>query len=178
MNVEFIKSEIDKCDMHTKRIQSALAHTQHLRPFTPQKVENFTEEEISFIELLTNRFSKLQDTIGEKIFPCLLQLLFEYEVKDSMQDRLNKLEKLEILDSVGYWAKMREMGNIISHEYPDIPDLMSKNLNAVVEYAMELMNFWVRLRGIVISKIRVAGNGAGFSDGSVWGFGPVDGGSK
>lgn len=64
-------------------------------------------------------FSKLQDKIGAKLFKKIL-----YELKEidrysiPMIDILNILEKLEIIKSTQDWDRLREIRNILSHEYP------------------------------------------------------------
>ena len=64
-------------------------------------------------------FAKLQDKIGAKLFK---KILYELKEIDSysipMIDVLNKLEKLKIIDSTLKWDRLREIRNILSHEYP------------------------------------------------------------
>ncbi|HHB94827.1 MAG TPA: hypothetical protein ENK88_06755 [Campylobacterales bacterium] len=64
-------------------------------------------------------FAKLQDKIGAKLFK---KILYELKEIDSysipMIDVLNKLEKLKIIDSTLNWDRLREIRNILSHEYP------------------------------------------------------------
>jgi len=63
-------------------------------------------------------FSKLQDKIGAKLFKKLLYELKEIDsLSMPMIDILNILEQLEILE-VEDWDSLRELRNILSHEYP------------------------------------------------------------
>ena len=43
-------------------------------------------------------------------------------------DRLNRLEKIGFLPSAEAWIKMREFRNLITHEYPDNPELMCNSM--------------------------------------------------
>ena len=64
-------------------------------------------------------FSKLQDKIGAKLFK---KTLYELKEIDSfsigMIDVLNLLEKLEIIENATDWDNLREIRNILAHEYP------------------------------------------------------------
>lgn len=64
-------------------------------------------------------FSKLQDKIGAKLFKNVLYELKEIDdINIPMIDVLNHLEKLNILENQEDWDSLREMRNILSHEYP------------------------------------------------------------
>jgi len=64
-------------------------------------------------------FSKLQDKIGAKLFKKVLYELKEIDTFSvPMIDVLNQLEKLEILKDTREWDELREIRNILSHEYP------------------------------------------------------------
>jgi len=64
-------------------------------------------------------FSKLQDKIGAKLFKKVLYELKEIDTFSvPMIDVLNQLEKLEIVKETREWDELREIRNILSHEYP------------------------------------------------------------
>ena len=64
-------------------------------------------------------FSKLQDKIGAKLFKKVLYELKEIDTFSvPMIDVLNQLEKLEIVKDTRAWDELREIRNILSHEYP------------------------------------------------------------
>ena len=61
---------------------------------------------------------KIQDKLGASLFRKLLFALREIDNENlSMIDILNLLEKLEIIESVNDWDQLREIRNIIAHEY-------------------------------------------------------------
>jgi len=64
-------------------------------------------------------FGKLQDKIGAKLFK---QVLYELrEIDDfslTMMDVLHKLESLNVIEDIEQWDKLREIRNILAHEYP------------------------------------------------------------
>ncbi len=146
---EILRSNIGICDIHAERLQSALEHLKHLFPIQPSSLKNLHDQDLSFLELLTSRFAKLQDAIGQKIFPKLLEILEEDTEGQSFLDLLNKLEKLEILESVEFWSELRKIRNSIAHEYPDNPELMAENLNQAVQASFKLLDYWVFLKNFM-----------------------------
>ncbi len=68
------------------------------------------------LDTLHRRFSKLQDTLGEKIFPSILMLAKEDVKRKTFIDILNRLEELEIVDK-NEWLKLTEIRNEIAYEY-------------------------------------------------------------
>jgi hypothetical protein len=67
----------DIADIHALRLKEALNEVIQLLPFTAQSFSEFTAQEVAFLDMLTTRFGKLQDVIGAKIFPLILQSLQE-----------------------------------------------------------------------------------------------------
>lgn len=71
---------------------------------------------------------KAQDKIGAKLFRLIL-----FELKEinnfavPMKDILNQLEKLRVLYAVEDWDRLREIRNILAHEYSD--DTKSEIIN-------------------------------------------------
>ena len=85
------------------------------------------------------RFTKLQDSLGERLVPATLQHLAEPFEDWPMRDRLNRLEKLGFLD-VDAWLRWREIRNRLAHEYPDQPELRFATVKAAVVAAQELVS--------------------------------------
>jgi hypothetical protein len=85
-------------------------------------------------------FAKIQDKIGSKLFK---NILFELKEIDDysipMKDVVNILEKLEIIESAKDWDKLREIRNILAHEYPVSIEERIQNIKLVLN-AYRLMN--------------------------------------
>lgn len=110
------QEKIFECDKHAQKIEVAQKHLSSFMPLSVESYQNLSEIETSFIDQLIYRFSKLQDTLGEKIFPSILILAHEDVKKKTFIDILNRLEELEVVDK-NEWLKLREMRNEIAHEY-------------------------------------------------------------
>jgi hypothetical protein len=145
-NKKILDSAITQCNLHAKRIETALQHIHKLIPFSPEVLASLQDEDLGFLELLTSRLAKLQDTIGQKIFPNILVLLQEDITGKSFVDILNKLEKLQFLDSTETWKDIREIRNSIAHDYPENPKLVSENLNKAVIASRKLVAYWNTLQ--------------------------------
>ena len=61
MNQAAINGILSVCERHANRIRWAITKMTPLMPMTPKKFETLKEEEVSYLEVFTTRFSKLQD---------------------------------------------------------------------------------------------------------------------
>lgn len=152
-NKPLLRSEIEICDLQLARMNMAYNHLKNILPLTKEKFASLSDEEISFLDMFTTRFSKLQDFIGNKIFPLFLELLQEDTEGKSTLDRLHKLEKLGYLNSTDEWIAMRSSRNSLAHDYPDNPELMVSLLNKAFTHALALKAYWEKLRLNILKKI-------------------------
>jgi len=149
--MEILKKERDACSIHADRMEKALREIAKISPLSIEKINSMNTHELAITELLTGRFSKLQDTIGGKIFPLILIAIGEDISGKSFIDRLNMLEKLGYIENASHWFDYRNARNAAAHEYPDNPDLALKNLENLIRLAQELLMYWQFLK---IKKIR------------------------
>jgi len=91
-------------------------------------------------------FSKLQDKIGAKL---LKQLLYELKEIDSMSlpmiDILHRLEKLDIVKRDD-WEKLREVRNLLTHEYPFEIEERVANIGLVLEAYQLLKKIYAKVK--------------------------------
>jgi hypothetical protein len=99
-------------------MQYALDYLQEILPIKSKSYLELSQEQISHADQLIYRFSQLQDTIGNKLFPLILQGLGEYSQNMPFIDILNQLEKLSVIESTEHWLSLREIRNLVTHEYP------------------------------------------------------------
>lgn len=122
---------INECDKHILRINSAYKKTSAILPLDANKYVALTEDEIEHIDQYLFRFAKLQDTIGKRLFQAIFLSLEEDVADVPFIDLLNRLEKLNILDSKEQWLELRKIRNTLSHTYEDEPEDMSVAINAM-----------------------------------------------
>ena len=131
-------------DIQSTRLKDALIQVNKLLPLSAAVLANLPTDKLAFLDMMTTRFGKLQDIIGSKIFPIILNLLEEDAV--AFIDKLNKLEKLGYIDDATWWIELREIRNKIAHDYPDDHDLICSHISAVIVKAAELIEFWQKLK--------------------------------
>jgi len=99
-------------------------------PLNVEKYDNLESLMISVIDQMIFRFSKLQDSMGDKIFPAILELSGEDVKKMTFIDRLNRLEELELLYK-NEWMSLRKDRNEIAHEYSFNQDEVVDSINII-----------------------------------------------
>lgn len=145
----FLVDYLKIATLHAERLSAALSETERLLPFSAKTFETLSNQDIAFLDMLTTRFSKLQDVIGTQIFPLILECLAEDA--SSFIDKLNRLEKLGYLEDAGWWMKLREIRNQVTHDYPDDYALLAQHFNQFVILSRELLTYLVILKQKAIS---------------------------
>ena len=131
-------------DIHATRLEEALKEEKKLMPITASVLESLPLEKLALLDMITMRFSKLQDILGAKILPLILEIL--EEEADSFIDKLNKLEKLGYIDDVNWWETLLTIRNKIAHDYPNDYAMLCEHLSIFLFKASELLEFWDRLK--------------------------------
>jgi len=103
--------------------------------------------DLAFSDQVIYRFSKLQDTIGAKLFKSLL--LYQGEnINRPFLDILNSLERIDIID-VEEWFEIRDLRNEIAHEYEESENIAINILNAIYELKQELEKILNRIKEMI-----------------------------
>lgn len=74
------------------------------------------------VEAFVSRFSRLQDTVGDKLLPVLLVALGE--TLGAAIDNLDRAERLGWVESADDWLAMRNLRNQMVHEYVEDPAVL------------------------------------------------------
>ena len=124
---------INDCDKHILRMNSAYKKIVASLPLDAESYTKLNEDEVEHIDQYLFRFAKLQDAIGKRFFKVIFVSL-EEDIEDiSFIDLLNRLEKLNILDSTEQWLELRKIRNVLSHTYEDEPEEMSIAINDIFD---------------------------------------------
>jgi len=111
-------------------------------PLTGERFINIVPEELSYFDQLIFRFSKLQDCMGGKLFPTLLENLGEETNGVPFIDLLSKLEELNLLENSRDWLLLRETRNIVTHEYSFITKEVIEGLNLLSRHYTLILSIW------------------------------------
>jgi predicted nucleotidyltransferase len=150
LDIEKIKQEkvINECDIHLRRLDFASNQLKNIFPLDENSYMRLSEEEIQSIDQFLYRFSKLQDTIGEKLIKIVFSLYEENIEKFTFIDILNRLEKVEIL-TLKDWKKLRDIRNDLSHKYDDDPEESSIIINNIYIKKELLKSIYLNLKKII-----------------------------
>ncbi len=138
VNEARLRAALWEADRHCAALREALADWHGL----PAPCSAALDQDSSLRRLtdqILYRFTKLQDTMGERLVPATLSSLLESHDLWPMRDRLDRLEKLGFLD-INQWLAWRDVRNRLAHEYPDAPELRHAAVLAAIAAASALMS--------------------------------------
>lgn len=90
------------------------------------------------LDAFVSRYSRLQDTLGDKFLPVLLRA--SLEKTGTQLDNLMRAEKLGWIESAELWIELRELRNRLVHEYMESPDDLLQSLQRAMECAPVLID--------------------------------------
>lgn len=149
---EKLRQQVHICEIHANRMQIGLKHIEPLFPLNDEKIKQLTDEQFGFLELVSSRLGKLQDTMGKHVFPLVLTLLGEWDETQSMIDKLNRLEKLGFLKKAVFWQYLRKVRNEITHEYEDNAQEQIEKIQHSVDASKALLSAWKHLVEVAIKS--------------------------
>ncbi len=140
-----LRPALDECNLHRQRMHQAWSEGTRFQAMQPAASAALSEDEVRTLDQLVFRFGRLQDAMGVRLLPALLQLVQEWREDEPFIDKLNRAEKLGLLPSAEQWLLLRELRNQTAHEYPSEPERVLANLRRllasvpVLEQAHETM---------------------------------------
>ena len=149
MNINEVIAEIN---LHFKRTDSVIRDVENL----PMEEQNFDDPEtVKTMDAFIYRFIKIQDKMGDKLFPAYLQLLQEYDDDMPLLDVLNDLERLRVIDSAQEWIEFRKLRNSLTHEYPGNEDEIIEALRAAVLAYQKMKTVYNKIKNDVKTRINL-----------------------
>jgi hypothetical protein len=142
------------CAIHSDRMNFAWGKIKMYFPLDREKYIRLEPEKLSFIDQLIFRFSKMQDTMGERLFPAIFENLGENVRGLPFIDQLAKLEELNIIPNAIEWMQLRETRNIVTHEYPFVTDEIIQGLNLLSEHYLLITNIWKQTESYIKTRFK------------------------
>ncbi|SFX09905.1 hypothetical protein [Marinospirillum alkaliphilum] len=151
--LQFLQRVIEKEIQHLRYSASQVFQNA----MTPETAASLQHNEIlaEKVEAFASRFSRLQDTVGDKLLPAWLRALGEHT--GAVIDNLDRAEKLGMLKSADQWLEIRLIRNQMVHEYIEQPEILANALNLAASFQPELEHFALALikdlqsRGLLIN---------------------------
>ncbi len=142
------------CDVHYRRMEFAYGSIEKYFPLTEINFSQISQIEMALFDQLIYRFSKLQDSMGSRLFKQLLEALEEDIHGLPFIDILYKLEKLNLLNDAKEWIMLRQTRNTVSHEYPFYTEIQIEELNLLPEEIDRLTDIWIKLRTYTLQLLK------------------------
>jgi hypothetical protein len=106
------------------------------------------------VEAFVARFGRLQDTLGDKLLPRLLEWLAE-PIGPAI-DNIARAERLGLIRSGEAWIEARQLRNFMIHEYVRDASRLASALNqghASVPLLVEAASAMARVCGLVPQEV-------------------------
>ncbi|MFA7238615.1 MAG: hypothetical protein WC091_00775 [Sulfuricellaceae bacterium] len=129
-----------ECERNVYHLCRALTSLDSILPMTGKRLEYLTDAQVQALDQFILRFTKLQDAMGGRLFPAILQYLQEQYEERPMLDKLNRLEKLGYIQSAEAWQNIRTARNKFAHDYPDDWEKNAALINVACEAAADMYN--------------------------------------
>uniref|UniRef100_Q3AU95 Uncharacterized protein n=1 Tax=Chlorobium chlorochromatii (strain CaD3) TaxID=340177 RepID=Q3AU95_CHLCH len=150
----FLQEKLRECDRHVEKITIAQEHMRSVLPLTPQVYAQLDDVALSFLDQIVFRYSKLQDTLGDKVFPLLLLATGEEVKRKTFLDILNRLEELELVDRMT-WLQLREARNEVTHDYSSEVGETVDAINAIIVASDTLQKLYSTIRHFCNHRLQV-----------------------
>jgi len=132
-----LKESLDTSYLHLTRAND---NYQEMLEFVIDASVYEDKEKIKTIDAFIFRFIKLQDFMGDKLFKTLLKSVGEYKDNMALIDCLDKLEKLDIIETADQWMNYRLIRNKLTHEYSSNQQEMLAGIQLAMLYFKEIKN--------------------------------------
>jgi hypothetical protein len=116
--IQWLRDELVNLDLAATHLRFSLDRSRELidRPA-------WSLEELERLESLTSRFARLADLLVQRVLRLIDDL--ELSPRDSVLDRIQRAEKRGLFEEPGQLIRIRELKNLIAHEYASdqMPDI-------------------------------------------------------
>ncbi|MDP2829654.1 MAG: hypothetical protein Q8O37_13740 [Sulfuricellaceae bacterium] len=129
-----------ECERNIYHLCRALTSLDPILPMTGEAFEHLTDAQVQSVDQFILRFTKLQDAMGSRLLPAILQYLQEPYEERPMLDKLNRLEKLGYIQNAEAWQNIRNTRNKFAHDYPDDGERNAALINLACEAAGVMHN--------------------------------------
>ncbi|MDD4192324.1 MAG: hypothetical protein PHI28_13405 [Mangrovibacterium sp.] len=141
------------CGLHHQRMMFAYESIQKYWPLTESNFGQISQIELALFDQLIYRFSKLQDSMGTRLFKQLMEALEEDIAGLPFIDILFRMEKLNLIHSAKDWITLRQTRNTISHEYPFYKEIQIEEMNLLPKEVEKLSTIWLDLKRYALERM-------------------------
>jgi hypothetical protein len=124
-----IESALQEGASHLQRLDSGTVKLAGIFPLTPETLASLADDNVSLLDQFIYRFTKLQDTMGTRLFPAFVSMITGSDESRPFIDTPNQLEKVGVIASMETWQTLRVLRNNLAHDYPDGKEQCVATLN-------------------------------------------------
>ena len=142
---EILKKRFNKLGSHYRAlheykllIDDLLVDINIYDPFT---FNTLKPEKRAILDAYLKRFSSLQDYLGAKVFPLLLEIAGIGSSR--MSEILYEIERERIIDSLENWIELREVRNELEHDYPEELKEVLKDLKFCIDSFEKIESYYL-----------------------------------
>ena len=134
LRLTFLARVVAKESQHLQLTDSGIFSVS----MTPERLADLANDPAlaEKLDAFVARFGRLQDTLGDKMIPALLQALAEQP--GAAIDNFDKAEKFGWIESVDRWLEMRRLRNQMVHEYIEDLAVLASALRGGHEFVPSL----------------------------------------
>lgn len=130
---------------------------QAIMPTTIEQLESALNNDpilIDTLESFSAKFSRMQDTIADKLLPAFLQAAGEKN--GTVIENLNRAEKLALISNTQQWLIARNLRNKLVHEYiTDIRELQEA-IELAKAFVTELYNTYKNIEIYACKQLKIS----------------------
>jgi hypothetical protein len=137
-----------ECALHAEILNEGLSDASEWSPLSINSL--IDKKMLRILDQIAYRFTKLQDSMGEKVLPLILVLAQE-PIPESITfaEKLNRLERIGAISSAEEWKRFLIVRNALAHDYPDDPELRASAINSFIEGAVNLTALYKYVKGYI-----------------------------
>jgi len=145
---QLMRIYLAECSLHVTVLGEGLAEARAWMPLSTDT--QVGKEMLRVFDQIAYRFGKLQDSMGEKVMPLILEMAEEtVSANATFAEKLNRLERIGAIPAAEEWKRFRIVRNALAHEYPDDPELRAGAINRFLEGAANLRELYEFVRAYV-----------------------------
>jgi len=119
----------------------------HLKPVDLDVFDN-----VKVIDSFIFRFIKIQDMMVGKLFREVLMAVGEYGDSMTALDVLDKMEKIDLIESASAWVNYRNLRNELTHEYPGNREEIINGIKLSLDVFDEIEIVYEKIKSYLVEK--------------------------
>ena len=109
--------------------------------FNGEIFEGLDIRDKALLDAYLKRFASVQDFLGAKIFPLLVDI--SGVTADKMTETLFVMEREEIIESLDVWIEIRAIRNELEHDYPEDLDQALIDLKFCIDHFSTIEGYYI-----------------------------------